>query len=257
MRSTLVWAVLSLFLLLPFASYAWGQNGHRVIGAIAQKNLSNRAERKITDLLDGHSLAWVSTYMDEIKSDDSFDFARDWHWVTIPEGKTYSETDKNPNGDLIEAIGRMKTVVAHKDTTKEARVQALKFLVHLVGDLHQPLHIGNGQDRGGNDLKVKWFGKSSNLHRVWDSEMLRTRDYAYSELARELQQTVSDQCRRKWTKGSVLDWAHESLEYREAIYSIDNPDYMGYEYTYQHWGRLTRQLQKGGVRLATILNDLF
>jgi hypothetical protein len=254
MRSILVALLFLAF--QPAALWGWGQTGHRTIAAIAQKHLQNSTKRKIARLLDDQSLVWVSTYMDEIKSDDRFDHTHEWHWVTIPDGKTYSETEKNPDGDLLTAICRTKETLANKDTSQTARAKALKFLVHLVGDLHQPLHVGNGEDRGGNDVKVEWFGSYSNLHRVWDSEMLQSRDFAYSELAQQLQRTITRQKSEQWSRGDVFDWAHENLNYRDQIYQIDNPDYMGYEYTYRNWDLLTHQLQKGGVRLAHMLNEV-
>lgn len=254
MRSILVALLFLAF--QPTHLWGWGQTGHRTVAAIAQKHLKNSTKRKIARLLNNHSLVWVSTYMDEIKSDDQFDHTHDWHWVTIPEGKTYSETEKNPDGDLLWAICRMKEILANEDTTRAARAKALKFLVHLVGDLHQPLHVGNGQDRGGNDVKVEWFGDYSNLHRVWDSEMLQSRDFAYSELARQLERTINREKVRQWSQGDIYSWAHENLAYREQIYQIENPDYMGYEYTYRNWPLLTHQLQKGGVRLAHMLNEI-
>jgi hypothetical protein len=245
-----------LFLLFPFLAFGWGQTGHRVIGEVAQAHLNRKAQKAVNKLLEGSSLAAVSTYMDEIKSDDKYDYTHDWHWVTIPSGETYPETEKNPDGDAVEAINRMKKVLADETKTQAERAKALKFLVHLVGDLHQPLHVGNGLDRGGNNVKVKWFGKSSNLHRVWDSEMLRSRDFAYSELSEELLGTLNKKTKEEWSRGATEDWAHEAMQYREQVYNTGNTERMGYRYTYKNWDLLTQQLAKGGVRLAAILNQI-
>lgn len=243
-------------LALPMALLGYGQNGHRVVGAVAEAHLNKKAQKAVENLLDGHSLAYVSTYMDEVKSDDNFDHTHSWHWVTIPDGKRYPETEKNEEGDLIEAIERMQHTLSCEDSSRASRVEALKFLVHLMGDLHQPLHVGNGTDRGGNDVKVEWFGRRSNLHRVWDSEMLKSRDFAYSELAAELLATTKKDQVRQWSRGTVMEWAHEIMQYRSQVYRIENPEYMGYQYTYRNWELLTTELAKGGVRLAAVLNEI-
>lgn len=235
---------------------AWGQTGHRVIGAVAENYLTKKTQKAIAELLDGQSLAAASTFMDEVKSDDDFDHTHDWHWVSIPDGKKYPETEKNPEGDLVEAIGRMKAVIGDKSKSQAERAEALKFLIHLIGDLHQPLHVGTGEDKGGNDVRVKWFGTNSNLHRVWDSEMLKSRDFAYSELSNELIRTIEKKTREDWSAGTELDWAHEAMTYRSQVYETGNTDRMGYRYTYQNWDLVTLQLAKGGVRLAYVLNEI-
>lgn len=241
---------------IPATALAWGQTGHRVIGAIAEKQLSKKAKKQIEELLGGQSLADASTWMDEVRSDDDYDHTHDWHWVSIPDGKKYPETDKNPDGDLVEAIGRMKAVIQDERRPREERAQALRFLVHLIGDIHQPLHVGTGEDRGGNDVKVEWFGRGSNLHRVWDSGMLDSRDYAFSELTTELCRQYSDEQIEQWQCGNEIDWAHEAMSFRDQVYNTGEKEYMGYEYTYQNWDLVKEQLMKGGVRLGMVLNDI-
>lgn len=253
MRNALI--VLS-FILLPLSSWGWGQTGHRVIGRIADDQLNDKARSVIETLLEGESLAMVSTYMDEIRSDSTYDHTHSWHWVTIPDGKEYAETEKNPEGDLVEAIERMVQILSDQDESRQERAQALRYLVHLVGDLHQPLHVGNGTDRGGNAVKVKWFGDYSNLHRVWDSEMIDSKRFSYSELAYELQAMYDQKRMVQWSDGTVRDWAHEAMQYREQVYDYGNPDRMGYRYSYQNWDLVERQLTKGGVRLASLLNRI-
>ncbi|MGB0177651.1 MAG: S1/P1 nuclease [Owenweeksia sp.] len=249
--------LLSLFGILSSPNvWAWGQTGHRVVGQIAENHLSRKAARNIKKLLGDESLAIASTWMDEIRSDDNYDHTHDWHWVTIPEGKKYSETEKNPNGDVVEAIGRMTAILKSDTASKEHRVMALRFLVHLVGDLHQPLHVGTGTDKGGNDVKVKWFYESSNLHRVWDSEIIDSKQLSYTELAESIDNASKDQV-RMWQKGTVTDWAAEATTYREQVYETDDPDRMGYEYMYKNWDLMQQQLEKGGIRLAGLLNEIF
>ncbi len=150
----------------------WGQNGHRIVGDIAADYLTPEAREEIDRVLGHESIAIASTWMDNIKSDPAYDHTHDWHWVTIPDGMTYKETKKNPNGDLINTIRTFIKELKSGSLTAEEEKKKLKMLIHLVGDIHQPLHVGNGEDRGGNNTKVEWFYDDSNLHRVWDSEMI-------------------------------------------------------------------------------------
>lgn len=242
-------------LLVTSKLWCWGPTGHRAIGEVAEKHLTRKAAREINQILKGASLAEVSTWMDEIRSDDRYDHTHSWHYTTIPDGLNYSNRD-NDQGQLVEKIEEMITLLRDESTSDSLRVVALKFLVHLVGDLHQPLHVGNGEDRGGNDVRVKFFYESSNLHRVWDSGMINHKLYSYTELAEVIDRT-DDSVISHWLQGTAADWANECLQYREQIYDIDNPDRMGYEYVYKNWDLLKQQLFKGGLRLASILNDIY
>ena len=161
----------------------WGDTGHRVVGEIANNHLSKRVQRKISKLLNGQSLAMVSTYADAIKSDDAYRKYGTWHYVNMNDDETYETSKKNPKGDLVTGIAKCKEVLMDIASSKEEKVFHLKMLVHLIGDLHQPLHVGRVSDRGGNDFKVQWFYKGSNMHRVWDSEMINSFNMTYTELA--------------------------------------------------------------------------
>ena len=244
------------FSILSISAYGWGQTGHRVIGQIAENHLSNKARKNIRKILGNESLAIVSIWMDEVRSDSNYDHTHDWHWVSIPDGKTYDSCDKNHKGDVIEASERMITLLKSGNTNLEKKREALKFLVHLIGDMHQPLHVGNGTDKGGNDVKIKWFYNSSNLHRIWDSGIIDKKELSYSELAKSIDFCTKDQI-TKWQEGTVKDWAHESMNYREQVYATEDKENLSYEYMYKNWGLVQNQLLKAGVRLAGILNAIY
>jgi hypothetical protein len=235
---------------------AWGPTGHRVIGHIAEQHLSARAKKAIEEILGHESLAMASTYMDEVRSDTAFDNTRDWHWVTIPDGDTYDTSEKNPNGDVVEAIERMKASLRDRNTSPEDKKRDLRFLVHLIGDLHQPLHVGRGDDRGGNQFQVRWMKQGSNLHRVWDSGIIDLQELSYTELAQSLE-PVTPELKAQWQKGTTAEWAQESLQWRAQIYAVEKGDDLGYEYSYKNWPLVREQLRKGGVRLASVLNAIF
>lgn len=146
---------------------AWGPTGHRTIGAIAENHLSKKARKAVQRILGDESLAIAGNWMDDVRSDDVYDQTHDWHWVTIPDGSTYEVSAKNPDGHVVEAVERMKMLLRSDTATASTKRTALRFLIHLVGDMHQPLHVGRGDDKGGNDFQLTWFKKGTNLHRVW------------------------------------------------------------------------------------------
>jgi hypothetical protein len=247
--------IILLTLLTLNTSSGWGPTGHRATGWIAEKYLNKKAKKAVRELLGSQSLAMVSTWMDEVRSDSTYDYMEDWHWVTIPFGTTYEQTTKNPNGDIIATIERVVTELKSGKMPREEEIKRIKILVHLVGDIHQPLHVGGRDDKGGNDVKVSWFRNESNLHRVWDSEMIDDTRLSYTELAQSLDQPSENQL-KTWQKATVRDWAKESQSYEKQVYDIGNGR-LGYRYSYLHFHIVRYRLLQAGVRLAGILNDIY
>lgn len=253
--------ILTLVALLVFPSgtdhsQRWGQNGHRIVGDIAADYLTPKARKAVDRILGPTSMAIASTWMDRIKADSTYDYTHDWHWVTIPEGMTYAETEKNPNGDLIKSLRTIISELKSGDLSAEEETKKLKMLIHLVGDIHQPLHVGTGEDRGGNNTKVEWFYRDSNLHRVWDSEMIDSRQLSYTEFSTAINHPTKKQI-KKWQDSGVLDWAYESMELRDEVYNLPKDHQLGYQYQYRTRDILDRQLLKAGVRLAGVLNRIY
>lgn len=252
--------LISILLVIPttdsYESNVWGQNGHRIVGDVAADYLAPEARQAVDRVLGPTSLAIASTWMDKIKSDPAYDHTHDWHWVTIPNGKTYAETEKNPNGDLINTLRTIINELKSGNLSAKEETKNLKMLVHLVGDIHQPLHVGNGEDRGGNNTEVEWFYDESNLHRVWDSEMISYTELSYTEFSTAINHPTEQQI-NKWQDSKVIDWARESKQLRDQVYDLPEDRQIGYEYQYQNRDLLDRQLLKAGVRLAGVLNDIY
>jgi hypothetical protein len=236
-------------------TYGWGPTGHRVTGWIAEKYLNKKASLALQKILKGQSLAMASTWMDEVKSDSTYDYMEDWHWVTIPFGQTYDQTTKNPKGDIIATIERIIGELKTANLSDAKKLENIRILIHLVGDIHQPLHVGGRADRGGNDVKVNWFRSDSNLHRVWDSDMIDDSKLSYTELAQSLDRPGTEQL-KKWQRARAREWAAESQSYEKNVYSTGNGR-LGYEYTYKNWHLVRLRLLQAGVRLAGILNELY
>lgn len=234
----------------------WGDTGHRTVGEIAGQYLTSLAKKEIRAVLGDESLAMASTWMDEIKSNPDYDYTHDWHWVTIPEGQTYAETAKNPNGDLIKAIRDIRAALKKGNLSAEEEAKQLKMLIHLVGDIHMPLHVGTGEDRGGNDVEVEWFWESSNLHRVWDSGMIDESKLSFTELTRSINHPTRKEL-REWQSADLLEWARESMELRDQVYDLPDDSQLAYEYEYKNFPTVEKRLLQAGVRLAHMLNEIY
>ena len=236
----------------------WGQTGHRVIGLIAEGHLTRKASRKIQKLLEGKSLAFISTYADEIKSDRTYSKYSPWHYVNYALDTRYDVSNRADAGDIIYGIEQCVEVLSDANSSVEEQQFHLALLVHLIGDMHMPLHAGREEDRGGNDIKLSWFSKPTNLHRLWDSDLIESVNLSYTELAAELNSQLSSNQRTQYNSGTYLDWIEDSHEAAATIYaSAKEGDRLAYRYSYEYNDLLFMQLQKGGVRLARLLNQLF
>lgn len=256
-RSLLVIIIVSLSFQSIQATPPWGRTGHRVVGAIADQHLSGRAKRQIAKLLHRESLPFVCTVPDEIKSDERYDHFSTWHYVNMPFDQTYQESKKSEKGDLVTGIDSCIKIIKDKNSSNDDKAFYLKMLIHLIGDLHQPLHIGLEEDRGGNDIKLQWFNKDTNLHSVWDSKMIDDYGMSYSELADNVDYLTKDEI-KEIQKGTVIDWVNETHAVAEKIYATVQPgDNLRGDYNYLYFDTVRAQLQKGGLRLAQVLNDLF
>lgn len=255
--------VISLAIALNFAAVispaqAWGPIGHRVTGAIANENLSGVARANVKILLGTEDLAEAATWPDDMKSDPA-DFwqntASPWHYVTVREGDDYKGSDAPAEGDAMTALTRFTATLRDPKASPDDKRLALRFIVHIIGDLHQPLHAGGGNDRGGNDVKVTWFGRSTNLHSVWDSVMIEQRSLSYSELAGWLSRSITPAQVIAWNDRDPSVWLHESIALRKTIYPTD-PN-LSWDYAYQHRAELDDRLKHAGIRIAAYLNWVF
>jgi len=247
--------VLALLLSAPSSLFAWGSNGHRIVGRIAMNHLTDEAARAVECLLGPEGLDQVSTWPDEIRSDPNWKKADPWHFLSIDDAETLETTARDPAGDVLEAIQRFTAVLRDPQATRESKQEALKFLVHIVGDIHQPLHVGRRADHGGNSVKVTWFKEESNLHTVWDSGMIDNEKLSFSEFAAFIDHPTLQEL-QSWQSAPPADWANESKAVRDRVYQIGDGK-ISYEYVYKNIPLVKRRLLQGGVRLAGLLNSIF
>jgi len=268
-------AVAALVLLLPSPALAWGKTGHRVVAAIADTQLSGLARAHVREILgQGESLDEAANWPDEMRSDPAQFWQKTstpWHYVTV-NGITYDHAPSE--GDALEALTHFKRVLQDPKANLADKQLALRFVIHIVGDLHQPLHVGKCCDRGGNDVKVTWFGKPTNLHAVWDSALVDDEQLSFSELAAKLERHISDKQLIAWWDINPRDWISESAEYRDSLYptAADMPKPkkgeklkkgqpvlpdLSYSYVYRFTPLMEQRLSQAGVRLAAYLNWVF
>jgi len=245
----------------PIFSQAWGLEGHRICGQIAESYLTPKAKAAIQAILGNESIAMASNWADFIKSDDNYKYLSTWHYIdfdkpyTLPEMQEYLQNDKNTDAytKLTFMIGELKK----KETTPENRLLYLRMVIHIVEDLHQPMHTGRTGDQGGNAIKLTWFGDATNLHSVWDSKLIDFQQLSYTEYAAAINHTTPAQL-NEWEKAPISQWLYESNQLAEKIYNNSLPDSkLSYQYNFMYLDTLNQQLLKGGVRLAGVLNQIF
>jgi len=245
-------AAVAAILFAAAPALAWGPTGHRAVGRVAERHVAPETAREVAALLGPERLAYVGTWADDIRSDPAWAKAETWHYVTIPTGQTYATSKKEEKGDVLEAIARFERVLADRTAPRLERQQALKWLVHFVGDIHQPMHVGAREDRGGNEVMVLWFGEPSNLHAVWDSGLIDKLELSSTELAEKVDVAGPDQV-RAWQATTPLEWADESRAAADRAYALGDRR-LGYKYIFEHGPTVERRIQQAGIRLAGLLD---
>jgi hypothetical protein len=255
-QKTILLLLLGL-LLTPSLTWGWGQNGHRIIAQIADNHLNAQAKKEIKKILGTQSMAAVSTWADEIKSDPIWKgVANPWHYVNFSNGDKYIEKKRSKKGDVIFALKRFERVLRNSKTKKSERLEALKFFIHLFADLHQPMHVGFAKDRGGNKIKVKWFKDSATLHSVWDTWMIQYQNLSYSEYVQFLDHYTKSEM-KEWQQGDYTLWAQESRKLIRKIYQDKDQVKLGYDYNFKYKPIMELRLRQAGVRMASKLNGIF
>jgi hypothetical protein len=259
-------ALLLVTLLTPTLGHAWGRDGHNVVGEIAWRHLNGEARAQVEALLGefeepGTDLAEVTTWADEIRGQPEWDHAQPWHYVNLPPGNTdgyNAERDCPPEGCVVEAIVRFSEVLRGETASAEARNQALKFLAHFVGDVHQPLHASHGEDYGGNGIRVTFLGSEMNLHGLWDYGMINHLGLDWEEYTDQVMENVTEEMVREWWTTDVVQWTNES--YRLAVenaYQVPEDGELGQEYLDRNLPVISERLAMGGIRFAALLNEIW
>ncbi|HUK39648.1 MAG TPA: S1/P1 nuclease [Candidatus Acidoferrales bacterium] len=260
------------FLLFPLPSWAFHRVGHEVIGTLAQNRLRPKTVRGISEILGANeNLASIAYWADEIRPERPE--TRPWHFINFPVRKEVKEVSEKqmqqycPREDCVLAQIQIDArILTNSSRSKKEKDEALRFLVHFIGDVHQPLHCGDDDDRGGNEKLIRFEGQETNLHNLWDGLISLDESAENSKLlAAKLESEITPEKVRAWAEGNEISWCMESYHIaKNTIYKNYQPGpqdlrqvNLGREYYQRMRPIVEEQLKKAGVRLAKFLNDLF
>lgn len=238
-------------------AHGWGPQGHRVIGYVAELNLASETKNIIVQEFNINHLADVANWADKIRQKNEEE--KPWHYTNIKEGEwTYEAARDCSNGNCVtEKIKEFAAVLKNIENPLNKRKDALKYLVHFVGDVHQPLHLGNQKDRGGGKIRLFYSGKNVNLHYLWDGGLIDWEKESLLEYAMRLNMRLLDSEKSEWLSSNISGWANESrylaLKY---AYSIEKMD-LSKQYLSRSREILDQRMIQAGVRLAGLLNRIF
>ena len=264
LTSLLASLLASLF--MASAACAWGSEGHRIIGTIASANFDDATASAVRELLGDATVADACCWADEVRSDRQYDWIKPLHYINVPRGaeRIDLQRDGADGQQIIATINKYRDILKDSTKSREERLLALRLVLHMVGDLHQPLHVSYKDDLGGNKLELKAFGRKSNLHRAWDSDLIQRRlkdtKGGWPVMSADLRTAITAEQREQWSKSlDPLVWANESLVVTRRVYA-DMPKAPGDvdDSYYAKWmPTVNERLQAAGVRLAALLNDAF
>ena len=247
----------------PSPALAWGRIGHRVAARMAESRLTSAARDAIHAILGpGVSLADASTWADgQREIEESYR----WHFVNVPiSADRYDSRYCSPKGCVVNKIEDFRRILQNSQAGRPQKQQALKFLIHLIADLHQPLHVGDNNDQGGNLLQVRFFGVGSNLHRLWDSQVMERHTKNEKVWLWDFDFVANPKMVSEWSKGAPADWATESLHIAREAYRVPGSDQwmrsgarLGNDYYRFALPVIRTQLAKAGIRIAFVLNAIF
>jgi len=255
-------ALASLILMAtPNEAFAWGKSGHRIIGQIAENHMTATSIEKVEALLDGDKISEVGTWADEMRSNPSDFWQKEspkWHYVNVNEISEFHPEHYSSKDEVKDAYtGIRKAMDVLRDTSAniEDKKFYLKFLMHIVGDVHQPLHAGRAADKGGNAIKVKFFWQDTNLHRVWDSQLIEQEKLSYSEFVDYID-TDDKELIAQYLNSRPADWIKESFHHAQDVYQVGDKNF-SYNYVYKYIPLVKERLLQGGIRLAGLLNEIY
>ncbi|MEG1622106.1 MAG: S1/P1 nuclease [Alistipes sp.] len=238
--------------------HAWGLQGHDITAYIAECNLTPQAAAKVDKILDGYSPVYWCNWMDVASHTPEYAYTRSWHYLNIDEGQTYESMARNPKGDVVTAVTMIVKLLKERNFEPEKEAEYLKMLIHLVGDVHCPMHSGRKSDFGGNRVAVQFFGRDTDLHSAWDSSMVYTaHKWSYTEWQKQLDRLSKEEI-AQIERGEPSDWLKEAHDICIQIYA-DTPagTNISYNYMAKYTPVVEKQLLYGGYRLAGLLNEIY
>lgn len=247
-----------LIALCPISAFAWGQKGHDVTAAIAERHFTPATADSVAAIFDGMSPVYWANWLDNASHTPDYAYTKTWHYKNIDAGQDYDSVPPFSTGDVVTAIREQIAILADAVSTPGQKSLALKILIHTVGDLHQPMHMGHASDKGGNTVQVRFFDSGTNLHAAWDTRLVNSaHSWTFSEWAEQLDRLSPQRCAGA-AAGNVDDWAKQSCEIAARIYDyFPSGSRISYNQIAAWTPVIEQQLLNGGLRLARILNAIY
>lgn len=245
--------------LCSISSFGWGQKGHDVVASIAERHLTPTAKDRAREILDGKSLVYWSNWLDNASHTPEYEYTKTWHYRNIDADESFETAKLNPKGDVLRAIEAQRIILTDSASRPQDKALALKILVHIVGDLHQPMHLGHLSDLGGNRWKIKYFNQEKNLHGIWDTQMVESaHKWSYTEWSDQIDTQDPQTIETLVMNGNIEDWGRETHALASRIYkTTPQGSKLSYDYVAAWTPTIEGQLLKGGLRLAWLLNTIF
>jgi hypothetical protein len=245
-------ALLIISIILPLKSFAWGKQGHSIVAEVAFNYLDANTKSNLLKYLEGMSIEDASNWMDDMRDDHSYDYMKPYHYVNFEKG---SIVKVNPGNNLLSVLTTtINDLKNYKSFTKEEIKTKLCILFHLIGDLHQPLHVGYGDDKGGNTMQINYNGYGTNLHSFFDSGIIKAKNITLQDCLKSNKFTSTEIKNIQYI--NVSEWATQSRSNLDGIYNFSghkvSDDYVNANVTV-----IENQLLKAGLRLASVLNEIF
>jgi len=245
-----------LFLLSPVQVSAWGKKGHDMVAEVAFHYLDDTTKAKVKHYLKKMTIEEAANWMDDMRTNSYYDYMRPWHYVNIGKDSTYIPSAKER--DILIILNSAIAELRKKDSLKDKNVKDdLCMLFHLTGDLHQPLHVGYGIDRGGNDidLSFKFLTYHTNLHKVWDFEIIDSKNITLEDCLKQYDSFTKEEI-NKFEKINVMDWMKQSRSLLDSVYNFKDA-LIDQDYIDRNAILIEKQILIGGLRLAAVLRETF
>lgn len=248
-----------ILMLIPITGFGWGQKGHDTVTAIAEKHVTDATKSAIDILLDGKSIVYYANWLDNASHTPEYAYSKTWHYKNIDADKTYENAPNIKEGNIVQAIYDQTAVLQNPDATKDEKALALKMVIHFLGDIHQPMHMGRQSDLGGNRHYVKYFKSATNLHSVWDSRLPESaHKWSYSEWVDQIDRPTEAEVITIVKGGTPDTWGKETYEICKDVYEKTPVDTnIEYDYISDWTPTVEQQFLRGGLRLADLLNSVF
>lgn len=249
---------LTLFALLILKTadvFAWGQVGHKMVAEIAMSYLNKGVKDSVQKYLGKMTFGEAGTWMDDVRSNKKYDYMRTWHYADVARDCTYVEKGE---ANAVNTIERAMNELKDKQKMTHDQINMdLKLLFHLIGDLHQPLHCGYPDDKGGNSVEVEFFMQTNNLHSCWDTKMIEYRLEEVQKGVLEMCKKLTPAEKKAYQKIDVVAWFNESRAYLPLAYNLEKSAVIQEEYLKKALPVVEKQLVIAGLRLAAVLNQTF